>query len=78
MPAFAILWNGRPLNRLRYNSASLDLNELTIEIQNATNYNHHLPFYLRTLFPMFGTAKLGKRKVNELYTPRKLTAYLIR
>ena len=63
---------------LLFKKTTLNLEELKDEVKEETKYNHHLPFYLKALFPLHGTTKLGTSSNNELYTPRVLTAYAIR
>ena len=74
----AILLNGTPLGRIRLNHTELNLEALSDEVQKKIKYDHSLPFYIRTLFPMFATTKIGNITNNKLLTNRPLTAYLIR
>ena len=66
------------MSMISIENTKLDLGQIDLHTDNETQYSQDLPLYLRTLFPTFGTRKLGKDTDNKLYLPRGTNAYLFR
>ena len=74
-PGNSILLNNERMPMIALHKTRLDLTNVGI---HDAYYTDHLPKYLATKFPLYGTNRVGNITSSTLYLPYSTTAYLIR
>ena len=73
-----MLLNNERMPMIALYKTRLDLTNVGIDNVFDAYYTDHLPEYLTTKFPLYGTNRVGNITSSTLYLPYSTTAYLIR